>query len=234
LKGRNARAAGQGLVCTSISARTVEAMARKSATAFGLGTDIVELRLDRLAGPTPEALERLWEFVPRSVLTVRRREEGGAYTGGEDSRLELLEAGCRAKPLFLDVELSTAEANRGWFKALPPGRRIVSWHDLEGTPSLPALRAVRRRAGSFGSLTKIVTTARSPGDGLRVLSLYESDPGELVAFCMGQDGTFTRVAALQMGSPIVYASLPGEPVAPGQLSVKVVVQLRKMLGERGR
>ena len=53
---------------------------------------------------------------------------------------------------------------------------------------------------------------------------------------MGPDGTASRILSLQLGSPVVYASLPGEPVAPGQLSVVTVKTLKTMMmarAERG-
>ena len=74
----------------------------------------------------------------------------------------------------------------------------------------------------------MVTSARAAEDNIPVLELYRSDPTNLIAFCMGADGVSSRVASLHFGSPVVYASLPGEPVAPGQLPVQVVVALKRI------
>jgi 3-dehydroquinate dehydratase type I len=95
------------------------------------------------------------------------------------------------------------------------------------------MKQVRDRAGSLGDIAKIVTMARTGEDNLRVLRLYEEDPRNLIAFCMGEAGMVSRLVSLQMGAPIIYASLPNEPVAPGQLSVTAVTRLKKMW-EAGR
>lgn len=137
------------------------------------------------------------------------------------------------RPLFIDIELETARRNLGWFGGLPgTSGKIVSWHDLNRTPALPTLRRKRAMADSLGGITKIVTLARAERDNLRVLELYDRDPGRLVAFCMGEVGTASRMASFQLGSPIVYASLPSEPVAPGQLSVTTACKLKRIL-EKG-
>jgi 3-dehydroquinate dehydratase type I len=93
------------------------------------------------------------------------------------------------------------------------------------------LKRARAGADAIGDVSKIVTTAKKTEDNRRVLRLYEEDPEALIAFCMGGAGTASRLASLQLGSPVTYASLPNEPVAPGQLSVTTVVGL-KMLWER--
>jgi 3-dehydroquinate dehydratase len=46
---------------------------------------------------------------------------------------------------------------------------------------------------------------------------------------MGVPGIFSRVMAMERGSPIIYGSLPGEQIAPGQLSVVQLVALRRIL-----
>ena len=63
---------------------------------------------------------------------------------------------------------------------------------------------------------------------MTVLRLYEEEPEKLIAFCMGPMASFSRLVGLPLGSPIVYASLPNEPVAPGQLSVTTVKRLKRM------
>jgi 3-dehydroquinate dehydratase len=45
---------------------------------------------------------------------------------------------------------------------------------------------------------------------------------------MGELGIISRVVSMRLGAPLVYASLPNEPVAPGQLSIPVMQILRSM------
>ena len=235
MKDRKPVSRKPGLVCTTVSAKTGGEMATKAAAAFALGTDIVELRLDLLRRPSLAVAEELSHLAKRSVFTVRRRDEGGGFEGTEPERLALIEGLCELQPLYVDIELTTVEESRGWFAELPrTPRKIVSWHDFSKTPSFPALKRSRSRAGAAGSIAKVVTTAKSGEDNLKVLRLYEENPENLIAFCMGALGMVSRVLSLQLGSPIVYASLPNEPVAPGQLSVSTVLGLKRIWeGRRG-
>ena len=223
-----------GRVCTTISAGAASEMAEKAAAAFALGTDLVELRFDMLKKPSSALGKRLSHLAGRSVFTVRRRDEGGGFMGAESERLSLISALCVLRPLFVDVELRTAKQNPEWYGGLPKGcRKIVSWHDLGGTPGLREMKRARDEAGSLGDVAKIVTLAARREDNLRVLRLYEDSPCGLIAFCMGEAGTVSRLVSLQLGSPLAYASLPNEPVAQGQPSVTTLLGLRRIWERRG-
>ena len=226
----NRRKVSLGAVCTTVAAKTSEQLAEKAATAFSLGTDLVEFRVDLLAEIDPPRLAReLARLARKSVLTARRSDEGGGFIGGERERLALIADLADLHPRFLDIELSTVTENPRWFRGLPEGtRKIISWHDFSGTPTISSLKAVRGRARRFAETVKIVTTAKTAEDSISILELYRREPRNLIAFCMGVDGVASRVASLQFGSPVVYASLPDEPVAPGQLPVQVVVALKRI------
>jgi 3-dehydroquinate dehydratase I len=234
LRGKTAPNRKLGLVCTTISADTPKDMVRKAASAFAYGSDLVELRFDLLRSPDAKVPQELARISRRSVITVRRSDEGGAFPGTEPERLALLSRLCGLRPRFMDVELRTARENPAWFGALPrTSLRIVSWHDLSGTPALRVLEKARSAAASMGHVAKIVTKAARFEDSLRVLRLYETDPSGLVAFSTGPAGAASRLVSMQLGSPVIYAALPGEPVAPGQISVETVVGLKKIWGVGG-
>lgn len=225
-----------GKICTTVAADTCDTVAAKAKTAISLGTDIVEFRLDKLTeAALGTVVRQLQPFARRAIVTVRSKEEGGGFRGEEEERLELISSiATKMKPAYLDVELRTVEANPKWFQALSgvssrSWKTIVSWHDFGGTPDLKVLRTKRAGAAKWGEVAKIVTMARTPQDNLTLLTLYRDDPRGLIAFCMGSDGTASRVLSLKLGSPVVYASLPGEPVAPGQLSVVTVKALKEMM-----
>jgi 3-dehydroquinate dehydratase I len=229
LERRETRATRKlGRVCTTISAPTAAEMAAKAATAFALGSDLVEFRIDLLAQPGPGATDELERFARKSVMTVRRKQEGGGFRGSEKERLALISEAARFGPLYVDLELRTAKENPDLIGSLPKkSRTIISWHDFAGTPDTPVLQGVREDAAAFGDIVKIVTTAKSEGDNASVLRLYQREPSGLIAFCMGVHGTVSRLVSLQLGSPIAYAALPNEPVAPGQLSVMTMVELKR-------
>lgn len=219
-------------ICTSISADTPEEMAKKASAAFSMGSDLVEFRVDTLAGGVSQReLEReLSKFMRRAVMTVRAEGEGGSFHGSESQRLDLIARLAGMRPAYLDVELSTARSNPEWVRALPKKvERIVSWHDFSGTPALKDLKEIRKEAMGYGALAKVVTTARTPEDNLAAISLCDVDPRRTISFCMGDLGAVSRVVAMRLRSPIAYAALPGDAVAPGQLAVSAMKALRGMV-----
>jgi 3-dehydroquinate dehydratase type I len=233
-----------GQICTTVAAETCDGMAKKADAAFSLGTDIVELRIDTLASKTSPAaiIKSLGRFRKKAVVTVRSKEEGGGFGGLESERLDLVsELAAKMRPAYLDVELATAKRHEAWFRRMAdepsrPEKTIVSWHDFKGTPEFEVLRKSRDDARRYGDIVKIVTMAKTADDNLKLMMLYHDDARGLIAFCMGSDGTASRVLSLQLGAPLVYASLPGEPVASGQLSVVTVKTLKTMMmtrAERG-
>ena len=83
----------------------------------------------------------------------------------------------------------------------------------------------------FSKNVKIVTSAKTIGDSMKVLSLYKNlaKNHRLVAFAMGDSGRMSRILCTQFGSPYTYVSL-GKPIAPGQFSldeVKSIFKLKK-------
>ncbi len=122
-------------ICASISADSLDEMVQKTEYAFHLGADLVEFRIDRIMSRvTPEDIKtKLAKFAPRSVVTVRTNQEGGAFSGSDIERLSLISELATMLPAYLDVELRTAVDNERWLKSLPNKvERIVSWHDFKG------------------------------------------------------------------------------------------------------
>jgi len=206
-------------------------MAKKATLALSLGSDLVELRIDHLnVGSAGQIVKHLSPFFNRAVVTVRSASEGGSFKGSEQRRIELIAALASEAPSFVDVELHTFERNEGPLD-LDATRTIVSWHSSAGTPSLSRLKGKTTEALKYGDLVKIVTAARRLDDAFRLLSLYKPETRhKLIAFCTGEFGLTSRVAALQLGCPILYCCLPGEPLAEGQAPISVMKELGKSLG----
>jgi 3-dehydroquinate dehydratase type I len=219
-------------LCTSVGADSPRELERKASLAFSLGSDLVEFRIDRLTGGiSPRELEaELAVYVERAIITVRSRREGGGFKGGEARRLDLISRLAELRPAYVDIELATAKENKKWVKSLPKDvERIVSWHDFKGTPALEGLRSTCQEGLGYGSLAKVVTTARCADDNLTALALCEDEPGKVISFCMGELGTISRVLSMRLRAPLAYASIPDEAVAPGQLSISTMRRLRSMV-----
>jgi len=184
--------------------------------------DLIELRLDRIGNPGEDRLRAFIKECGKPVIvTVHGQEAFGGFNGSIDERCEILLAASRAGANFVDID---------WRLSLELGEvegkchRIVSRHELEGTPDdLDQMDEDVRAVLYEGDVIKLVTHARTTEDGLRMMRHLRRAPGGLVAFCSGPSGTFTRVLAPIFGSPFTYAApaeLPGSgpsvPTAPGQ------------------
>ncbi len=223
-------AGGKTRVCTSVSSDTCEELAGRARSAFEQGADIVEFRLDLLKEPKVREISvKLSEFAPRAIFTVRSSAEGGGFRRAEPERLALLRDISDLRPAYLDVELVTLDSNPELALGRPSEDLIVSWHDLSGTPAPELIRSVLDRARRHGALAKVVSTAFQAADNLSILSLYHPGDEPPIAFCMGPLGLFSRVMAIQYGTPITYASLQGRLTAPGQLNLSSALAFRRRL-----
>lgn len=224
------RTGGKTRVCTSVSGATCEELTDKARSAFEQGTDIVEFRLDLLKEPRIKEISgELSEFASRAVFTLRSSAEGGGFERAEPERLALLKDVSELRPAYLDVELATLDSNPELALGRPSEKLIVSWHDLSGTPAPELLRLVLEKARRHEGLAKVVTTAVQAADNLSILSLYHPGDEPPIAFCMGPSGLFSRVMAIQYGTPITYTSVRGKQTAPGQLSLSSTLAFRRRL-----
>lgn len=252
LKSRGAGRGGGGslAVCVPVAARTPAGMVSGVDRALAAGADLAEARLDFVgARSIPRALELLSagargrRRMGRLICTARAAGEGGSFRGTERERIGALALAAAHRPRLLDVEYAALRRSaRLRDAAADAGTDVLaSWHDLSGTPALGALAGRLERMGALARHVKIVTTAASPADPARVLSLYGAARRmggggggvRLVAFAMGEMGRMSRLLCLYLGSPHTYASL-GRPVAPGQMSLAAVLSLTGRAAGRGR
>ena len=127
----------------------------------------------------------------------------------------------------MDVEFNTLRKDKKFLKYMKDSKTkiLVSWHDFKKTPNLSNLNKKLKNMKKFSNHIKIVTMAKTVNDATRIMSLYNNTSGiKLIAFSMGEEGRFTRILCLRMGSQFTYVSL-GTPIAPGQFSLD---EIRKM------
>jgi len=213
------------MICTSIVPETNEEALCLLARALP-EADLVELRIDRIGEPDLPLLLRAGK--ERLLVTNRRRDEGGFFASCENRRMELLREAVDLGARYVDIEARTGEAavsRLGKAIRAKKGktRLIVSHHDFKGTPSRQTLVKRLRACRSLGAdVVKIVTLAQTAEDNLRVLEIIPQALAmgqDIIAFCMGERGHLSRVAAPLLGSCMSYASLEdGAESAPGQLT----------------
>jgi 3-dehydroquinate dehydratase I len=184
-----------------------------------------EIRLDYLEEPHPD-IAKLFRTLPGPVIATNRRpEEGGQGAADEAARRGLLTEALNLGVTGLDVELA---ADPTWRRELAarrgPTKLILSWHDFAETPEATRLNAVlEEMLAEPADIIKIVTMAREPGDNLRLLALIPQALAcgkDIIAFCMGPMGKWSRLAAPLLGSWLTFAPFSKQKAsAPGQLTV---------------
>jgi shikimate dehydrogenase/3-dehydroquinate dehydratase type I len=201
--------------------------------------DILELRMDLIRDGDLRALIEKCRVGRRPIkvlVTYRRKGSSAIWEMSEErQRLALLKEAVRLDAEYVDMEVDTPEVLRNELLALvrdlgSKTRVIVSHHDFHGTPSLASLKDIVHECIQTGiGIVKIVTYAKSPADNLTVLSLIpyvRKKKKEVIAFCMGEQGRLSRIAAPLLGACLSYVSLTrGAESAPGQLTVDEMEQI---------
>ena len=221
-------------ICVSIAAATTT-LALAAARNAEPVADVLEIRLDSLSDP---AVVPFLSLLNKPLLfTNRPAWEGGNFAGPEADRVALLVAAAKAGAAYVDIELRCERHLFDQLRAAADATAIiVSWHDFNGTPAAPELADILRRQQESGAtIGKIVTTAHTFQDVLRVLNLQTEAAASgfpLIAFCMGQAGMISRVATLELGGFMTYAAPDtGLATAPGQLPASILRTILASLGQ---
>ena len=193
-----------------------------------LKSDFAEIRFDYLKkADIPIVLEDIKKSLSRCVCTLRPRSEGGVFIGKEDERRLILRLIAEYNPFLLDVEFNAIQKDKKLASYLRKTKckLLISWHDFKKTPNESQLNTKFNKMAKFSDIVKIVTVANSVSDASRLLSLYSiKSENETIAFCMGEQGKFSRILCLHLGSPFTYVSL-GKAIAPGQFSLREIKSL---------
>lgn len=226
--------ADRGLICVSVMAEDPSSILAAVSPVLLLA-DVIEIRLDGMHVPR---IDDCITALPKPVLVTNRPVwEGGRFSGSEKERVDLLEAAMRGGAQYVDIELRTLPDLRTHIMAVAEqcgAKVIISSHDFEKTPTTEYLSAILASMIASGAdVGKIVTTAASPVDTLRVLALQQEAMAAtfpLSAFAMGAAGTISRLATLYLGGFMTYAALSKEQAtAPGQITVHDLHSLLDLL-----
>lgn len=169
------------------------------------------------------------------IVTNRLKNEGGRWTGSEADRRAVLEEALGFGVQALDVEFSSDAAWRQeLFSRRGQTRLILSWHDFTGTPEDAQLDEIfAAMLAQEADIVKLVTTALTPEDNLRILALIpraRSAGKDIIAFCMGPLGKWSRLATVFLGGFLTFAPFSGKQAsAPGQVTVNEMRRMWKML-----
>ncbi|MCF8055484.1 MAG: type I 3-dehydroquinate dehydratase [Desulfocapsa sp.] len=225
----------QPRICVSIGRETIDD-ALAVADSVASQADVLEIRLDSLVVP---AISPFLNAVSRPLLFTNRPQwEGGNFSGSEDARMGALLEAVAENAGYVDLELlAPDESHQKMRTALQQSRTqlILSRHNFHGTPTREELVGSMALMQDKGAdIGKIITTAHSHWDVLRVLQLQEVAQQldfPLIAFCMGRPGVISRVATCDLGGYMTYcAASANEATAPGQLTVSALREIYSLMG----
>mmetsp|Transcript_20931 Transcript_20931/g.45776 ORF Transcript_20931/g.45776 Transcript_20931/m.45776 type:complete len:609 (+) Transcript_20931:186-2012(+) len=220
----------RSLICTSVTATTVEAFTKEIQEAEGYGVDIVELRLDFIKDfDTERDLPRIMSSCTRPfIVTYRPKWEGGNYEGPEPERIATLKYASILGAPFVDVEYKAASLFFASSGEVPISTRVIlSSHNFQSTPEAAELQKLARDMHAAGAdIVKIATMANDVTDSAKVLSLLKEPVAPTVALAMGEKGVITRLLANKYGTFLTFAAMsPERASAPGQPNVQLLQTL---------
>jgi 3-dehydroquinate dehydratase-1 len=197
-----------------------EEAVRNATLAEGLGSDLVEVRLDLLPVDPIKVIQEVREATSLPIIATNRIvEEGGSFHGSEDERIEIL-AEASAWADIVDVELFAEGRDR--LLEMVDGPVIASYHNFEGMPPTEALRSILAEIFEAGAdIAKLALTPASLEDCLDLLRLLSETAGPTSLMGMGDVGRHLRVVAPIYGSVLTYGYI-GKATAPGQIPVKTL------------
>ena len=175
------------------------------------GAKLVELRLDYISARVN--IQRLLADRPcPAVVTVRREQDGGKFTGGEDSAADACSARRSPRASSTSIWKKTSPATIPRFGKT---KRIISFHSFRNTPD--NLRELHDRLKAIDAdIVKIATMANQPHDNVRVLEMMQESDVPTIGMCMGDIGTPSRILGPKFGAPFTYATFHHErALAPG-------------------
>jgi len=224
------------VVCAPILGPTVDQMKANAEEALSEGVDMLELRIDSLSAikesEVRDLVHRIREMGEAPIIiTNRPKYEGGFKEQNEDDRIRvLIEATCIDGVDLVDVELSTRPEARDLIIDSAKNHgvyAIISYHNFKFTPDKKELlKIVDEEERSGADIIKFVTMPNAHKDVLTQLQALLEARGKIkrpiISTSMGSLGAYSRIVGLLLGSDLVYASLPGQPSAPGQLTIREV------------
>jgi len=224
-------------ICVPIIAKNVADAQRAAMRATRLGADLIEHRLDFIKGLSAGKVDNLVSGrLYTTILTNRRKEEGGHFIGTDIDRMNLLTCALNlrgSRPEYIDIELDTPASFRDYSISATRfcgSKAIISTHFMDCTPDIDELMCRYDRSVDLkADIVKIVTFAQTPKDNETIYRLIEKTRGgiPLIALAMGEFGRETRIKSVRMGAFLTFASLEsGKESAPGQIPLQ---EMRKEL-----
>lgn len=235
---------GKPKIIVPLTGRTEAELVRQAAALHRSPARMAEWRVDYFETPeTPAALLRC-AMALRTALgnlpllaTFRRLEEGGQRSLPLNRYAVVLETlALSGGADMVDIELSAGEAfvsRELEFSHAHNVKVLLSSHDFQSTPGLPALLGRLSLMEAMGAdIVKVAVTPQSPADLLTLLDatweFSQRAACPVVTMSMGPLGRLSRVSGQVFGSALTFATT-GRASAPGQMEADQVAEMLELL-----
>ena len=188
--------------------------------------DLIELRLDYLDSIAIDKVKKLMVYSGKKVIfNLTTAENGGKYSQNEKKMLYDLENLFSLKPAYFDLASNISfDFVQRMHEKYPEVEIITSYHNLKFTEdNLEQL--FEKIKNPYAKFYKIVCYANSTIDALRMIDfLKKNKTDNLIAFSLGERGSFSRVISQIFNSRIVYGFVD-KKINEGQISIDDLVNI---------
>lgn len=214
-------------LCVVICGPTINE-AREQVKKASARADLLEFRIDQFHFSHLGSIASIKDSTNLPVIfTLRKRSQGGEFSGDEQERLQMIRQLAALQPAYLDLEYDLHDHFDEIKEISPDTKLICSYHDFEHTPKdLYSILEVMRH--ECVSIYKIAAIAYSTVDAMRMLRFVRDTRKkgiQIVGTSMGEYGVPTRILGPVYGSAITYATVSDiHKTAPGQLTADELLQ----------
>jgi len=202
--------------------------------------------LDAINEDLIRPLLKIIEPKSSSIFTFRHIREGGRTQIGEKKRLKILKELICLKPNYLDIEIEIKDEDLSRIVGSAINEEvnlIFSHHNLKNTPIFIEVqnnikKFIIKLEDKFNLnsdslenyVFKMIFTADKLADNLVPLKLCSefNNDYNIVSFCIGKEGIFSRVFCLNFGSFFTYGSLE-KKTASGQIKIEKIRKIHQLL-----
>lgn len=184
-------------------------------------TDLVEHRIDGFNDPKNMHVSYL-DFIFDFLVTCRPKVNESESFEHKKERIQILKNAILNGAKYVDIEFETPEnliKDLHEFAKEYQVKTIISYHNYEKTPSPDELdKIIQKMQESKADIMKCACMTRSYSDANVMIDLQQKWSDKIIAFGMGDYGSFSRVISLLYGAPFMYVPLR-DKTGPGQLYI---------------
>lgn len=176
--------------------------------------DLIEIRLDKFE-KSPDVKELLENCPKPAIVSCRRVEDGGNWTGGEPARLTLLRQAVLCKAAYVEIELDCADQIRRYGET----KRIISYTNTREVPE--DIESIYQQACSKDpDVVKITAPARNPVEAFPLIKIIAKGNTPTVAVGWGRHSLMLNVLGQRYKAPWTFAALEkGMEAYPGMATI---------------